>query len=265
MSDDKSRFELTRRRLLGGLATTGVAAGGAGAGTWAYFSDTESSDGNSVQAGTMNLDLQNGGSTVRYSFTGAAPGGKAKSGAYSSGFFAQLHNTGSVDGDHVEIDFRNTELEDGDGDPSTDETVVGDGGAPESDPVDGAEGMAEYVYVEKLAYIEEYDSGGSPVSMITLVNDGEAKASPGDDHYIQDTNGNSFIDLADLAASANDDALDGFAPPPAGGTPTNSADEDNTGMRIEVSLHESTPNQYQGDIVQTEVAFSLHQGSNQNS
>lgn len=58
MTDDKST--LTRRRVLGGLATVG-AAGAVGVGTWAEFSDEESADV-TVSAGTLDLKV-NGGDT----------------------------------------------------------------------------------------------------------------------------------------------------------------------------------------------------------
>lgn len=55
-------IELTRRRILGSIATVGVASASAGAGTMAYFSDTETSSGNTVEAGTLELSFGNGGS-----------------------------------------------------------------------------------------------------------------------------------------------------------------------------------------------------------
>ncbi len=56
MTDDNSgTVELSRRKVLGGMATIGVAGAGAGAGTWAFFSDEETSEGNTVQAGTLGL------------------------------------------------------------------------------------------------------------------------------------------------------------------------------------------------------------------
>jgi predicted ribosomally synthesized peptide with SipW-like signal peptide len=49
------KIELTRRRVLAGLGTVGVASAGAGLGTSAYFSDTESFTDNSLTAGELNL------------------------------------------------------------------------------------------------------------------------------------------------------------------------------------------------------------------
>lgn len=69
MTDGK--IELNRRRVLGGIATVGIAAAAAGAGTFAAFSDTENSSGNTVQAGT--LDLESAGS-ASFPMTGLVPG-----------------------------------------------------------------------------------------------------------------------------------------------------------------------------------------------
>ncbi|GAA0457353.1 SipW-dependent-type signal peptide-containing protein [Halococcus dombrowskii] len=72
MADDNDKSPLTRRRVLGGMATVG-AAGAVGAGTWAAFSDQETSSGNSVQAGTLDLEL-NQENTLSVSAVGADAG-----------------------------------------------------------------------------------------------------------------------------------------------------------------------------------------------
>lgn len=51
------KLELTRRRLIGGLGTIGLASAGAGLGTSAYLNDTELFENNSLTAGTLNLQL----------------------------------------------------------------------------------------------------------------------------------------------------------------------------------------------------------------
>ena len=56
MTDDQ-RFELTRRKALAGLGGIGVASAGAGFGTTAYFSDTEEFEGNTLTAGTVELNV----------------------------------------------------------------------------------------------------------------------------------------------------------------------------------------------------------------
>jgi len=61
MTDDK--LTLTRRRLLAGLGSIGVASAAAGLGTSAYFNDSETFTDNSLAAGELNLavsvDLRN--------------------------------------------------------------------------------------------------------------------------------------------------------------------------------------------------------------
>jgi Ca-activated chloride channel family protein len=57
MSQDSNVPNLSRRKLLGGLGAVGVASVGAGLGTSAYFSDTESFTNNSLTAGTLDLKL----------------------------------------------------------------------------------------------------------------------------------------------------------------------------------------------------------------
>jgi predicted ribosomally synthesized peptide with SipW-like signal peptide len=51
----KKKLELTRRRVLGGLGTIGVASAAAGLGTSAYLNDTESFEDNMMTAGTLDL------------------------------------------------------------------------------------------------------------------------------------------------------------------------------------------------------------------
>ncbi|MFC7199653.1 vWA domain-containing protein [Halospeciosus flavus] len=54
---DKQLYNLSRRKLLGGLGAVGLASAGAGLGTSAYFNDTESFQNNTLQAGELDLKL----------------------------------------------------------------------------------------------------------------------------------------------------------------------------------------------------------------
>jgi predicted ribosomally synthesized peptide with SipW-like signal peptide len=53
--DDPAAFELSRRKTLAALGTIGVASAGAGLGTSAYFSDTETFENNRLTAGTLDM------------------------------------------------------------------------------------------------------------------------------------------------------------------------------------------------------------------
>lgn len=51
------KLELSRRRVLGGLATIGAAGAAAGLGTSAYFNDQETFEDNSITAGTLDMEV----------------------------------------------------------------------------------------------------------------------------------------------------------------------------------------------------------------
>lgn len=53
----KKKLDLTRRRVLGGLGTIGVAGAAAGMGTSAYLNDTESFEDNTITAGTLDMQV----------------------------------------------------------------------------------------------------------------------------------------------------------------------------------------------------------------
>jgi len=57
MDDNPKRYNTTRRQILAGMGAVGLASAGAGLGTTAYFSDTESFSGNTLEAGTLDLKL----------------------------------------------------------------------------------------------------------------------------------------------------------------------------------------------------------------
>lgn len=91
-------FNLTRRRVLGGLATIGAASAGAGAGTMALFSDEETNEDNTVSAGTLNLEL-GGVSSAAITASAVAPGDAVP----ASPATIDLTNAGSVAGDEIEV------------------------------------------------------------------------------------------------------------------------------------------------------------------
>jgi predicted ribosomally synthesized peptide with SipW-like signal peptide len=58
MSDnDPTLYNLSRRKMLAGLGAVGLASAGAGLGTSAYFSDTETFENNSLTAGTLDMSV----------------------------------------------------------------------------------------------------------------------------------------------------------------------------------------------------------------
>jgi spore coat-associated protein N len=91
MSDDNEKtLQLTRRRALGGLLTIGVGSAAVGAGTLAAFSDTESSTGNQVTAGTLDLGEPSSGS---FSAKNLAPGDSTNKNTISSTYNGSIDAT----------------------------------------------------------------------------------------------------------------------------------------------------------------------------
>lgn len=87
---------VTRRRLLGSVATVAGASAATGAGTMAYFSDTSTSSGNVVQAGTLDLTFGQSQTVPFLDETGITP---PDSGSET----LDLVNDGSIDG-ALEVD-----------------------------------------------------------------------------------------------------------------------------------------------------------------
>lgn len=117
--------DLTRRQLLGGIATLGAATAATGAGTYALFSDSETSAGNTVSAGTLDLQNADGNSlsaSTKLQETNFTPG---SGGSWSIG----LQNSGTISGAlDLGIDYR---------EPTN-------GGTSQIDPDDGPFDYASY-------------------------------------------------------------------------------------------------------------------------
>ena len=124
-------IEVTRRRLLGGIIAIGGASAATGAGTMAYFSDTDSSE-NRIEAGTLTLGFGGAGS---FSFsTSLAP-------TETTQDSVTLENGGSVSGS-VDVNVSYTESD------------ASGGSAPDKT----AQEVAENLEVVTLTY------GGSDIS-----------------------------------------------------------------------------------------------------
>ncbi|MCU4801482.1 CalY family protein [Halobacteria archaeon HArc-gm2] len=163
-------IELSRRRVLGGIATVGAASAAAGAGTFAYFSDTETSDGNTINAGTLDLGSSTGGTI---SLSNAVPGDTTSVTVTST-------YSGSVDAE-VDVDF------------SVAEDTITENSEPTSNSTElNATEFAEYLEVTEASV----DIGSTPHEEDLLSS-------------VSDTNGNSLTDLADLVSAASFDSVTG--------------------------------------------------------
>lgn len=163
-------IELTRRRVLGGVATIGAASAATGAGTFAYFSDTESSSGNVVNAGTLDLGSATG-STIK--LENAVPGAAGSSTTFTSTY------TGSVAAE-IDIDF------------SISESSITETAEPSSNNTEiDASTFAQYVEVTEASV----DIGSTPHEENLLSN--------------ISNNADGFKDLDTLVSAAPFDAVTG--------------------------------------------------------
>lgn len=160
--------ELTRRKILGGIAGIGVASAAAGAGTMALFNDTEQSGTNTVSAGTLDLGST---STAGFTVSDAAPGDTGLGGTVSADY------TGSING--VEVDVSSATL--------SDETKT------ESGEYTTNASKTEFAKQLTLTTAEAKVNGTTETDILSNLSDG---------------NGNSRVDLADFVDNAPyDDAF----------------------------------------------------------
>ncbi len=91
-------IELTRRRVLGGLVTVGGASAAAGAGTFAFFSDTEDSTGNTIEAASLNLTIDGEDDTETTTVTATGTNGNGIVPGDSGSGSSSITNDGDIDG-----------------------------------------------------------------------------------------------------------------------------------------------------------------------
>lgn len=226
----KKPNRLTRRRFLGATLVTGMAATGAGAGTYALFQDTEKSTGNAVQMGTMDLVLTNddtGDQPYTDGVSGSFTLDNARPGDTFEGNIA-FKNAGTLDADHLELDFGVNETE-----------GTYSGTDDDADTKDGAVGMARQVEVINFNY-----------------------PNKGSDSYVYEDdltngNGNGFVDVDDLV-NHNEDVLSRLQPAPK--------TDGHTALSIDLKWRDlPSNNDFQGDTLEIIVTASLHQKESQDA
>jgi predicted ribosomally synthesized peptide with SipW-like signal peptide len=202
-----------------GLAVLSI---GIGAGTFAFFTSQAVSAANTFAAGTLTLSLSDDDEDVSQSIeaswtteAGFAPGDSVSG-------FVLLRNSGTIEADHAQISFSNTVTEATSG-PGVMSTV----------PMDT---------VLEVAFLC-YDSNGDA----DCTDAGEVDLLP----LVEDDNGNTIIDLDDLASASLDDL---------------SLDDLDTDHRLDMEVTFDAGlgvNQHQGDQVDTTVTVVLNQDASQ--
>jgi len=224
MTDDSNTIELNRRRVLGGIVTIGGAAAAAGAGTFAAFSDDETSSGNTVQAGTLDLEGFSGGSIA---FSGLIPGDTSASAQ-------SIETTYASDSDvDADVGISNMTLSSNDSVPA------------EEDFESLSETEFATIVRVDTAILYVQDSDGNNRTEYDLLDD--ISANDGNGSHPDDI---SYEDLDALVSTASGETyVDVLSSSPG----------QVVGLELDVSLPESTGNKAQGEGVDVSVQFTANQ------
>jgi predicted ribosomally synthesized peptide with SipW-like signal peptide len=116
---------MLNKKMLLSVLIIGVVATVAGAGTWAAFSDSETSDGNTFTAGTLDLKLNGLDGITGFSIGDVAPNAQGTAGTIT------VKNAGTISGNLVVSSANIVEDENGmnDAEQAVDSTADGDLGS----------------------------------------------------------------------------------------------------------------------------------------
>jgi len=209
----------------------------AGAGTLAYFSDTETSTGNTFTAGTMDLKVRDGdeldwgdGVTATWTLSDMKPGDSV------SGWVV-LDAVGSIAANHTEITCDYSVMEESpqtesDTDPNTDQH-------PDE--------MAKNLIIDQARYFAD----GYNINLLTGTN-----TLTGEQHdywKIEDVDNDGKQTLYDLKYGNGGNGVDNLPPP----------DTFQYTFSMNIKFNETAGNDFQGDTFNLTVIFTLNQHPDQ--
>ena len=211
------------KEIIKSLIVIGAVLTALGAGTLAWFSDTETSSGNTFTAGTLDLKVNDwnegfgDGVSATWTMSNMTPGVTTV-----GPFSVSLQNSGSIAANHVEISFSH----------SIDEAT---------NPVES-----------------DTNQASTPGEMARWIEITSMTCNGGDfeDNYT-DANGNGFFDLEDVTMSPYTNVggpLDNLLAPIGAGT---------VAFTMALKFNAGATNDIQGDILTTTVIFTLNQDSSQ--
>jgi len=206
----------------------------AGAGTLAYFSDTETSTGNTFADGTLDLKVQDwdeltwaDGVTATWTMDDMKPGDETVT------RFVKFDNFGSVDADHLEI--------------TCDYFVEEESPQTESDTDPNTHLHPDWMAKNMTITYMVYQNDVFNINCLTGINDdtGEYRAV----WEVNDTDGDGRKTLFDLKSDPLDDL-----PMPNG---------DDTKLKMRLKFNETAGNDFQGDTFNLTMIFTLNQDGSQ--
>jgi len=237
------------KKILVSLSIIGVVAAIAIGGTIAYFSDTETSVGNTLTAGVLDLKIRDqnepygDGVTATWMATDVKPGNEY---AFLVPFVQLTKTFGSIDADHLEIacDYQVIEevpQTESDTDPNTNLT-------PDE--------MAKEMLITRCVYKEDARCIDCLTGKRHIGYDPMSGVCVGDvlgtrtDWQIEDQNGDGRISFYDL----KNDKLDNLPPVPNLSEPK---------FEMGVKFAETAGNDFQGDSFDLTMIFTLNQDASQ--
>jgi spore coat-associated protein N len=242
--------------LLVGLVFAGI-----GYGTWAVYQDTETSSGNYVQAGTLDLVLTDTepNPDFQWMLLNAYPGSNVQ----EEGDI-RIYNNGSIEGDHIEIAFELKCFEDDNGDIFVDKAnndfrydpskhIAG----PESDT--NQTGIGDWlkdIIVLSMSYSETPSNSNPTLDLVYVDLNGYHY----DSTYLVDEDGDGYITLYDLSKQV----IDGlYVPPALSGNAPDGNHYTTFQMKLQVRDTGEPQNDWQGDVCEMIVHVALAQDPNQ--
>ena len=240
------------KKALISVMCIGLVAMTAGAGTLAYFSDVETSTGNTFTAGTLDLKTQDpftgywvdGGVSATWSLSNMVPDSPETFGQ------VELRKVGSIAADHLAITCSYTVNDFPDVESDTDKDTA-------SHPAQ----FAKYMEITRMNYLDDtwyYDLlSGQKYKKVN--GDWETDGVPQLEWQVEDKagvdeDGNSIpadgvITLYDF----NQDPLDDLTPP----------DGSDTQFEMKLKLNSNADNDIQGDTLTATIIFTLNQHPDQ--
>jgi len=221
-----------------------LVVGMVGGGAFAYLSDTETSEDNTFNAGTMELKIVGPagwgdvGPVDEWEMSNMPPGAATDWGK------ADLKHAGTISAHHVEIGCSYTATE----------------GAPTGD-MDTVDQDLEVNWDDFARYVEiihfDYNNGTWHIKYVKdagytkIAGPPEPSGWVAADWEITDKNGDGIISLYDLKY----DPLDNLPPPGLG--------VGDVAFEMRVRFHEDAGNDLQGDTLEATITFTLNQDSSQ--
>lgn len=236
-------------RSLAALALFGIAVMFVAYGTFAVFQDTEVSEGNYLEAGTLDLVLTDTieSPDAQWILLNAYPGSNVR----EEGDI-RIYNNGSVEADHIEVTFKLKCYEDNNGD-LTDGRVAG----PESDTnLTGIGDWPKEILVLSMTYSESPSNSNPTLDLVYIDLNGYHY----DSNYLTDVDGDGYITLYDLSKQVIDDL---YAPPALNGDAPDGNQYTTLQMKLQVREMGYPQNEWQGDVCELVVQVALAQDASQ--